>query len=287
LLQLVDEGQVNLTQKIKSYFQEVEWFSQIPNIDDITVEMLLQHTSGLPRYVMKMEVWEALHNDPDKIWTYKDRMSYIFGDEPVHPAGKGWAYSDTNYILIGMLIEKILGEYYYDSITSKILKPKNLKNTFPADKRTIPNLAVGYSQLPPEFKIPNKVVTNGKYVFNPQIEWTGGGMTSTTADLARWAKIYYEGEFFSDELLKKVVTISPNSKKAVNEDSYGMGSFIYSLGNGTAYGHSGFMPGYNSIFAYFPKEKIAIALQSNCDYASQKMPLKSYLNELIPLVKKN
>lgn len=284
LFQLVDEGKVDLSQKYKTYFPNLEWLSKVPNIDDITVSMLLEHTSGLPRYVLGEKVWEVLHNNPDKVWSYQDRMSYIFGEAPVHEAGKGWAYSDTNYILIGMLIEKILGEYYYDIVKSRILKAKKLESTHPLDKRTIPNLAVGYSQLPPSFKIPNKTVTNGKYVFNPQMEWTGGGMSSTARDLARWAKIYFEGGLFSKALLEKMTTINPNGNKVMGENSYGMGSFIYALKSGKAYGHTGFMPGYNSIFVYLPKEKIAIALQSNCDYAGKKMKLTEYLDALIPLV---
>ena len=286
LFQLIDDKKVDLSQKYKTYFPNLEWLSKVPNINDFTVGMLLEHTSGLPRYVLGNEIWEALHNDPDKVWTYKERMSYIFEKAPVHEAGKGWAYSDTNYILIGMLVEKILEAYYYDIVKSKILKPKKLKNTHPLDKRTIPNLAIGYSQLPASFQIPNKTVTNGKYVFNPQLEWTGGGMSSTAGDLAHWAKIYFEGELFSKALLEKMTTINPNGNKVMGENSYGMGSFIYSLKSGKAYGHTGFMPGYNSIFAYLPEKKIAIALQSNCDYAGQKMKLTGYLEELIPLVTK-
>ena len=63
-----------------------------------------------------------------------------------------------------------------------------------------------------------------------------------------------------------------------------MGSFIYHTKQGNAFGHSGFMPGYNSIFAYYPKEKIAIALQTNCDYAGTKIQLTEYLEKLMPIV---
>jgi D-alanyl-D-alanine carboxypeptidase len=116
------------------------------------------------------------------------------------------------------------------------------------------------------------------------MEWTGGGMASTTSDLARWAKYYYEGDLFSKKMLAQVTSINSNGNKVMGNNSYGMGSFIYHLKQGDAYGHSGFMPGYNSIFAYFPKEKIAVALQSNCDYAGNNMPLEKYVEELMSLV---
>jgi len=73
LMQLVDEGKVDLKKTLKSYFPEVDWLAQLPNIDEITIEMLLQHRSGLPRWIMKKETWDILHNQPDKVWSYKDR----------------------------------------------------------------------------------------------------------------------------------------------------------------------------------------------------------------------
>ncbi len=116
LMQLVDEGIIKLEDMFIDHFQDTAWLQNLPNINSISIKMLLQHTSGLPRYVMKPEIWSTLKEDPDKVWTYKERMSYIFNDEPVHEAGKGWGYSDTGYILLGMLIERITGKNYYDVV---------------------------------------------------------------------------------------------------------------------------------------------------------------------------
>ena len=169
-------------------------------------------------------------------------------------------------------------------VNKKILTPFQLKQTFPSESRSIPNLSMAYSKLPDDFKIPNKVISNDQYVFNPQVEWTGGGMASTTSDLAKWAKIYFEGQLFSKNLLTKITTINRNGTKVDAGHSYGMGSFIYHTNKGDIYGHSGFMPGYNSIFAYYPKEKIAVALQINCDYAGSKMPLTGYIDALTQII---
>jgi len=287
LMQLIDEGKIKLQDKITDYFPKIEWLNLLPNIHGITIEMLLKHTSGLPEYVQKPEVWDTLKINPGKTWTYKDRLSFIFNDKPVHKAGKGWFYSDTNYILLGMLIEKITGTYYYDEVKSRILIPEKLIFTHAADKRNIKNLPIGYSKLPEMFKMPEKVVVNGKYIFNPQLEWTGGGIASTTSDLAKWAKIYYEGKLFSDSLLNKIIT--PNSYGKMIEDSlaYGMGSFIYETKYGKAFGHTGFVPGFVSIFAYYPEHKMSIALQINCDYAKKKLSLIDYLDKILVVLIKN
>ncbi len=71
IMQLVDEGKINLEDRYIDHFQDTAWLQNLPNINFITIEMLLQHTSGLPRYVMKPEIWSALKEEPDKVWTYK------------------------------------------------------------------------------------------------------------------------------------------------------------------------------------------------------------------------
>ena len=282
LMQLVENGKVDLKDKLADYFPNHEWLGELPNIEDITIEMLLQHTSGLTRYIDHQEVWDSLKNNPDKVWTYYDRLSFIFNDQPVHEAGKGWAYSDTNYILIGMLIEKITGKNYYDEVKERIISPEKLINTYPSIKRNIKNLPTGYCELDSFFRMPKIVVKDGVYAFNPQMEWTGGGMASTTSDLAKWAEIYFEAKLFSKQSLNKIVTINPNGQNAIGEGlSYGMGSFIYETKLGKAYGHTGFVPGFVSIFAYYPEQELAVAMQINCDYAKQKMSLVKYLDRIL------
>ena len=280
LMQLVEEGKVELNKKYIDYFPEVEWLNLLPNIQDITTEMLLQHISGLPRYVLNPGVWDTVRNNPDKVWSYKDRLSFIFNEDAVHEAGKGWAYSDTNYLLIGMLIEKMTHSDYYQEVISRLLKPLNLNQTYPAVKRNFEGLSMGYS-TDEMFGLNGKVVENGQFIFNPQMEWTGGGMVSTTSDLARWAKIYYEANVFSKESLNKIITPTINGTEIDENLSYGMGSFLYNTKLGIAYGHTGTMPGFNSIFAYFPNQQIAIALQVNCDYAAKRMTLIQYVERIL------
>ena len=281
VMELMESNKIKLQEKLITYFPDIEWLSKLPNINDITIEMLLQHTSGLPRYVLKPELWKVLHDNPNKVWTYKERLSYVFNDDPVHEAGKGWAYSDTNYILLGMLIEKVTSKNYYDLVRTKLIEPNNLLQTHPSLSCSIPNLATGYSNMGEAFFVPNKTVKNGQYFINPQLEWTGGGVASTTSDLAKWAKLYYEGKLFSQETLNLITTPNPNGVDVVDKGSYGMGSFIYQSQFGEAYGHSGFMPGFNAIFIYYPDKKIAAAVQLNCDYASAVLDINDLIDDLV------
>lgn len=283
VLQLVDEEKIQLDGKVDTYLPNEPWLDSIPGYRDLTIQMLLEHTSGLPRWVTKPGVWESLAQDPDKVLSYRDRLEWIFMDPSVHQPGLGWSYSDTNYILLGYLIEMLEGKAFYEVLQSRILGPQNLKNTLPSDHRKIKDMAMGYSRLPSTFKIPHEVILpNGEYVFNPQMEWTGGGLASTTPDLAKWCKIYYTGTVFSEGLRQKTIQINPHGKQVYQDKhSYGMGSFVYQTRHGVAYGHSGFMPGYNSIMLFFPAQKLTLALQANCDYASAKMSLIEYAEEVL------
>ena len=224
--------------------------------------------------------WDYVLANPDKVWSYEDRLKYVAGKPAVHPAGKGWAYSDTNYILLGMLLELLSGNYLYDEISERILEPYRLNETYPSLSRKIIKLSMGYSGLS-EWGMPEKVVAEGLYVFNPQMEWTGGGFYSTTTDMARWAKLYYDGGLISDTLLNRMTTPCSFGEDLGDNTAYGMGSFIYETKFGKAWGHTGTMPGYNSIFAYFPEQDMAMALQVNCDYAGRKMNLVSYLEHVL------
>lgn len=132
--------------------------------------------------------------------------------------------------------------------------------------------------------MPDKVVQDGKYIFNPQMEWTGGGIASTTPDLAKWAQIYYSGKLFSDSLHRIMIAPNENGVNIADNLSYGAGSFIYSTKVGKAYGHTGFMPGFTSIFAYFPDYDMAMALQINCDYSKKNMELINYLEEIVEVI---
>ena len=203
--------------------------------------------------------------------------------KPAHEPNKGWAYSDTNYLLLGYLIETIEKKDYYELLKAKLLSPYKLRKTAPSNKRKLANIAMAYSKLPPSFHIPHEVISaKGKYPFNPQMEWTGGGVYSTTGDLARWGNIYFTGNVFSEGLRSQMVKVNPNGEKVYGKKhSYGMGSFIYNTKQGVAYGHSGFMPGYMSIVAYYPALKLTAALQINCDYATRKMQLTDYLDAII------
>ncbi len=280
ILQLVEAGKLALEDQVQEYFKAEDWFSQIPNATDITVEMLLNHTSGIPRYVFKPALWEKIKEQPNKAWTGKERLSYIFNDPPLHKAGQDWKYSDTNYILLGMIIEKIRGKTYFDLLETEILQPLKLNHTKPSRQPYIAGLAGGYTAHSQTFSLPTKMTTNHRYAINPQMEWTGGGVASTAADLAKWAKYHYSGKLLSKNQLRHMTAPGPHKAELPNDAQYGLGTFIWENEGIKSYGHTGFMFGYLALMEYIPEYDIALAIQVNTDQLPEGESLYTYRSRI-------
>ena len=260
--QLVREGKIDLDDKIEKYFGKEPWFDKLPNARAITIRQLMNHTSGLVRYEFKETFTNALTANPMKVWTPEERLAYLFGEKAAFEAGKGWDYSDTNYIVLGMIIEKVTGKKFYDEAQRRLIKPLKLSDTIPQEGPVMKGVVQGYAGLPNPFGGKDAMIDNGKFVINPQLEWTGGGYASTSLDLARWAKLMYEGKAYDPALLPQVLdgVAAPMLGK---ETKYGLGVIIRQTQAGRSYGHSGFFPGYLTDMMYFPDERVAIAVQVN------------------------
>lgn len=285
ILQLIDEGKLNINDPISKYFGQEEWFNKLPNAQNVSIKMLLNHSSGIPRYVFDNSVWKAMQNNPDKAWTGVERLSLIFNLEPEHEAGKGWAYSDTNYIILGMLIEKLTGNEYYAELKKRILDPMELNNTLPGNSREIEGLVTGYTSFTDVFLTPEKVLLeNGKFAFNPQMEFTGGGICCTATDLARWGKMYYSGKVFSEKSLNMVRSAYRYPTTLADSARYGIAAFIWEENCRFSYGHTGFFPGYVTIFEYYPDLDISIGMQWNTDKKNPNKSLHQYVGDIKKLI---
>src|SRR5262245_34444947 len=234
-LQLVKEGKIRLDDKIEKYFGKEQWFTRLPNAKDITVRMLMNHTSGLVRYEFKEQFTKDLSANPEKVWRPAELVSYLLDEKAPFEAGKGWEYSDTNYIVLGMIIEKVTGRKFYDEANRRVLKPLKLTDTIPQDGPRLKGVVQGYAGPNNPFGGTDEMIVNGKFVINPQFEWTGGGYASTAHDLARWAKLIYEGKAFSPDLLTEVLQGVP-APMLGRETKYGLGVIIRQTSAGVSYG---------------------------------------------------
>jgi len=244
-------------------------FADLPNAETMTVGHLLRHQSGLPDHPHLPEFQAATAEriaEGGDAFTQEEVLGFITDHASLFEAGTAWAYSDTGYILLGLLIEDVTGRSYYDVVQERFLGPLNLINTIPSDGRNIPGLAVGYTIPGNPFGLPERTAdADGHLVWDPSVEWTGGGLASTAHDLALWGHLLFDGAATEPPYLDRLldgVPLSPDAPGIL----YGAGVAIYAdTPRGPVYGHGGWIPAYVSSLRYYADHGLTIAFQINTD----------------------
>jgi D-alanyl-D-alanine carboxypeptidase len=181
-----------------------------------------------------------------------------------------------------MIIERTGGAPYYEQLHQRILQPNSLTRTIPSDKRLLP-IVQGHAGPNNPFGGTDEMIKNGKFAINPQFEWTGGGLATTSDDLVKWAKLLYEGRVIPESLMDDL--LNGVSARLGPETRYGLGVIIRPTALGMTYGHSGLMPGYQTDVMYFPEMKLAIAVQVNSSAPrSTGRPLRDFITEFARIV---
>jgi D-alanyl-D-alanine carboxypeptidase len=262
-LRLVDEGKLDLAAPIAKYLGRRPWFGRIAHSQAITVRHLMTHTSGLVRYEMNPAFTAALRAQPDKVWTPEEEIAFLFDATPPFAPGEAWEYSDTNYIVLGMILEEITQSKAYDEIRRRFLAPLKLADVVPVTGRRVPGLIPGYAGPRDPLGLPDDVMPGGVFVINPQFEWAGGGFATSAADLARWGQALYAGPALSPKARALMVDAAVPARLGP-ETRYGLGVIVRATTPvGPTWGHSGFFPGYQSELLHVRDAGVTLALQVN------------------------
>ncbi|RME93847.1 MAG: class A beta-lactamase-related serine hydrolase, partial [Bacteroidetes bacterium] len=272
VLQLVENGDLTLDAPVAQYLGQQAWYAALPNADHMTIRQLLQHSSGLPEYVYNEDLWASMKADPDKSWTVAERMAFLADAEALFPPGTAWSYADANYILLGAILEKVTGQNLYAQLTQAFIRPLHLQQTTPAVGRQHEGLVVGHSGGFLTDIYGEQVSGLGYYHINPQFEWAGGGWISSAADLATWMSALYQGDLLTEQSKVHMQEVFKKYPHQPDGFGYGLGLDKFATRHGTAYGHTGFMPGFQSYMAYYPELDLSVAFQTSADPFYTKWP---------------
>jgi len=240
-LQLVDRGQLDLNAPVSKYLPGV-----VPNGRNITVRMLLNHTSGLFSYTADADFFTKLSDDPQHVWTEQELLDVAFKHEPNFAPGTSWSYSNTNYILVGMILQKQTGKSLPDLVQQRIAGPLGLKHTYFANPRatnTGPGYAHGYA-----VSFAGTSPTYADTSSWPIGGWGGaaGAIISTPTELSRFFSAVLGGKLFSQHQLNQMKTTVDVPKDFPIEGGYGLGLFKIKSPCGTVWGHGGDTLGHHS-----------------------------------------
>lgn len=264
VLREVEAGNLSLDDKLSKFLGDEPWFSRLPNANEITLRNLMNHSSGVPEHVTKPDFIKALKESPDRVWKPSELAAFVFDDKPVFAPGAGFSYADTNYILLGIAYEKKTGKEVYAEAQRVLLEPLGLNQTSPSTSRKLLGLVQGHSAEGGPFGLGTRMIKDGQFVINPQMEWMGGGFISAAQDLALWAKALFGAEVLKPATRALMVdaAIPANTGRG---DKYGFGVQVRESAWGVSLGHGGWFPGYLSEMEYFPEHGVAIAVQFNTD----------------------
>ncbi len=269
VIALVGDGLLNLDDPIARWLGRRDWFVRLPNHASITIRNLLNHSSGLPDHVHDpafhaavLDRWHGVENP----FLPEELVAFVLDKPPLFEAGQGWAYSDTGFILLGMIIESATGHDYYDVIRTRFTGPLGLTRTTPSNRSDLSDLATGYmSEDNPFGFAPETTTSPGVMAWNPGVEWTGGGLVSTSRDLALWGAALFEGRVLNSPYLGDLLAAVPMDSHNPKGE-YGLGVAIQGNGPlGAVYGHGGWIPGYSSSLRYYADHQVSIAFQINTD----------------------
>ncbi|MEU4091253.1 serine hydrolase domain-containing protein [Streptomyces sp. NPDC026673] len=249
LLTLVDRKKVGLDDPVSRYVDGV------PGGDGITLRQLAEMRSGLYNYTDDPNFQKALEGDPKREFVPAELLAYAFQHSSQFSPGSRFQYSNTNTILLGLVIEKAGGMPLRDYLRRNVLDPAKLKHTvFPEGPAFPTPHARGYTNQTKDGKEADATD------WNPSWAWAAGAMISDQQDLRAWSRILADGTLLSKETQAQRTAFLPTSYPGIG---YGLGLFD----NHGWIGHNGSLPGYQSATVYLPDAKATMVVLLNTDTA--------------------
>jgi D-alanyl-D-alanine carboxypeptidase len=236
IMQLVEEGQLKLDTKLATFYPD------LPNASQITMEQMLRHQSGLfnftsdPKYMTWMKEPRTKDQMLDMIAEY---------DAEFEP-GSQTKYSNTNYVLLGYIVEQLTGKTYTQALQERILESLELKHTYFMESGEAQHMARSFSYH------------EGKWSTQPSTDMSipggAGAIISRPSDMVVFIRGLFQG---------KLVNASSLERMRSMESGLGIGMMTFPFGDKKAFGHNGGIDGFQSNLAYFPKEDVAMAFTGN------------------------
>lgn len=270
VLQLVEEGKMSLDDKLDKYVQGFKYG------DRITIRQLCNNTSGIYSYDDSPGFVEETINNQERQWKPEELIELAKTGEPYFEPGTSWRYCNTNFVLLGAIVEKVTGNSMASEIENRITKPLGLNNTFLPENSSLggPH-SEGYVVWAGRWGKPDDGELVDVTSMNPSWAWTAGAMISNLEDLHKWAKALATGSLLSKKMQKERLTwVDCPGGEAIGA-KYGLG--IFSLGG--LIGHDGMLWGYNCGMFYYPEEDATIVVlfnramdQQNGEWVSPDLP---------------
>lgn len=248
IMKLAEDDVLSLDQKISDFYPDFE------HADKISIENLLNHSSGIKDVFTIPSVFITSTNFPDKVWNPKDLAKACLSKKLNFTPGSEHSYSNTNYILLGLIAEKTAGKKAADLYREHIFEPCGLSNTYFIPFEDPPaELVTGY--------VRNYALSLKKWYPNPpgNVSWatvgfTAGAIASNSSDLTKFALMLFRGDILDDASLEATTDF---------QGKYGLGLQKFKVNDKYYYGHEGEITGFEAICAYDPSDGKVVSICCN------------------------
>lgn len=267
VLQLVDEGTLSLDDTLDA------WFPSVPNAASITLRDMLQHTSGIVEYFSLTEFQDDFINDPLHTFTADEIVTYVVAEPPDFEPGDDWGYSNTNYYLLGAIVEDVTGASVATLLRERVSEPLGLTHTFYDPEDELPSALVpGVSgAFPGEADVST--------LFDSSVAGAAGAVVSSTKDVAKILRAMWDGTLIPEAQRDTWLDL----RSLGNGFSYGSGVMMVRLDATTAgYGHDGSIFGANTMAFHFPDTDTTVVEMINDDDADINPAFVELLDVAVP-----
>jgi D-alanyl-D-alanine carboxypeptidase len=274
IMTMVEAGEIELDATVLTYLPGLR-------VDPkVTVRQLLDHTSGLRDYFFHPAIDRILVDHPDRVWTETEAFKYV--GKPYFKPGRGWHYSNTNYLVLGMIAERVGGASLADLYRDVLLDPLGLDGTFyqPTETARGP-VAHGYRfSTSAKDAAPIDLTAEG-----PTVPFTSvvsaargaGALAATSRDVARWARALYSGGVLEAATIQEMVDDVASTERYRPSVPYGLGVQLLEINGQPALGHSGRLLGFRSAVRYLPESGMTIAVLTNQSRTDPGLVVKALL----------
>ena len=231
VLMLADEGLVDLDAPVGDYVSRVD----VP--PEVVVRDLLGHTSGIANYTDVPGFFDTIQEDTGRVWLPEEMVELVAGEQPLFEPGSDFSYSNTNYIILGILIEEVTERPYHEVVRARILEPLAMSSTYVAGVEDGPDPFGAYTSI--EGPV---AAIDFDYTSIATSAWSAGAMVSSPQDLHLLLTALFDGQIISDESLAQMTA----------GEEYGLGIAVWESPAGI-FGHNGGIPGYSTLVVHAPE----------------------------------
>lgn len=253
LFSLVDNGILSIDDNISEWIPS-SIANNIENANEATIADLLSHKSGIADYyTTKFEM--ARYNTEHNYWVQEDILKYVYGKEASFPVGQKYSYSNTNFLLLGMIIENATNMTLKDAYDENIFLPLELENAYYDTGRD----AASTSLISGYYNLYGNGFILSDFLYKDELSTGDGGIIINPQDLGRFFDELMQGNLLSQASLMKMqdwFDIEGNGKN-------GFGLEYFENEHGISYGHTGGADGFTSVAHYYPNEDITVIILLN------------------------